>query len=181
MYKEVAILYFKNDEAWYVLFVNTNQEENVKKVLEREMGDEYKFIVPTRELRERKNGKWHKVNRKLFPGYILIKAMMNAEVYYKIKKAPGIIKLLRDEEDVLTVAENELKVLRILIDNNENTIGISKLYKESDDIRIISGPLLGLEGQIVKIDYRKGRAKVNISFMNEEKIVELGIELVDKI
>ena len=54
--QESVILYFKNDEAWYVLFVNTNQEQNAKKVLEREMGDEYKFIVSTRELRE-KNGK----------------------------------------------------------------------------------------------------------------------------
>ncbi len=177
----MSILYFKNDEAWYVLFVNTNKEENVKKTLEREMGNEYKIIVPTRELRERRNGKWDKIKRKLFPGYVLIKAMMNAEVYYKIKKAPGIIKLLRDEEEVLTVSEKELKVLKILIDNNDNNIGISKIYKENDEIRIISGPLSGLEGQIVKIDSRKGRAKVNLSFMNEERIVELGIELVDKI
>ncbi|BCZ47109.1 transcription termination/antitermination protein NusG [Clostridium gelidum] len=174
-------MHFQKDEAWYVLFVNTNQEEKVRKILEKEMGDKYKFIIPTRELRERKNGKWHNVKRKLFPGYVLIKAMMNAEIYYKIKRAPGIIKLLRDEEEVLTVEEKELKVLKILIDNNENNIGISKLYKENDEIRIIAGPLLGLEGQIIKIDSRKGRAKVNLSFMNEERIVELGIELVDKI
>jgi len=174
-------LYFQKDEAWYVLFVNRNQEEKVRKILGEEMGDKYKFIIPTRELRERKNGKWHNVKRKLFPGYVLIKAMMNAEIYYKIKRAPGIIKLLRDEEEVLTVEEKELKVLKILIDNNENNIGISKLYKENDEIRIIAGPLLGLEGQIIKIDSRKGRAKVNLSFMNEERIVELGIELVDKI
>lgn len=174
-------MYFKNDEAWYVLFVNTNQEEKVKIILEKEMGDNYKFIIPTRELRERKNGEWHKVKRKLFPGYVLIKAMMNAEVYYKIKKAHGIIKLLRDEEEILTITEKELKVLKILLGENENNIGISKLYKENEIIRIISGPLSGLEGQIVKLDCRKGRAKVNLSFMNEERIVELGIELVDKI
>ena len=174
-------MHFQKDEAWYVLFVNTNQEEKVSKILEKEMGNEYKFIIPTRELRERKNGKWHNVKRKLFPGYVLIKAMMSAEVYYKLKKAPGIIKLLRDEDEVLTIAEKEIKVLKILIDNNDNNIGISKLYKENDEIRIIAGPLLGLEGQIIKIDSRKGRAKVNLSFMNEERIVELGIELVDKI
>lgn len=174
-------MYFQKDEAWYVLFVNTNQEEKVKKILEKEMEDKYKFIVPTRELRERKNGKWNNVKRKLFPGYIFIKANMNIEVYYKLKKVPGIIKLLKNEDEVLTVAEKELKVLKILIDNNDNNIGISKLYKEKDDIRIIEGPLSGLKGQIVKIDSRKSRAKVNISFMNEERIVELGIELVDKI
>ena len=174
-------MYLQKGEAWHVLFVNTNQEEKVKKILEKEMGDEYQFIVPTRELRERKNGKWHIAKRKLFPCYVLIKAIMNIEVYYKLKKVHGIIKLLRNEDEVLIVSEKELKVLKILIDNNDNNIGISKLYKENDDIKIIEGPLSGLEGQIIKIDSRKGRAKVNLSFMNEERIVELGIELVDKI
>ena len=174
-------MYLQKDESWYVLFVNTNQEEKVKRILEKEIGDEYKFITPTRELRERKNGKWYKIKRKLFPGYVLIKGIMNIEFYYKLKKVPEIIKLLRNEDEILTVDEKELRVLKILIDNNENNIGISKLYKENDEIRIIAGPLLGLEGQIIKIDSRKGRAKVNLSFMNEERIVELGIELVDKI
>ncbi|OOM75811.1 hypothetical protein CLPUN_30450 [Clostridium puniceum] len=174
-------MYLQQDEAWYVLFVNTNQEGKVKKILEKEMGDKYQFIVPTRELIERKNGKWSKIKRTLFPGYVFIKAIMNIEVYYKLKRVPRIIKLLRNEDEVLVVAEKEVKVLKILLDNNDNNIGISTLYKKNDNIRIISGPLLGLEGQIIKIDTRKGRAKVNLSFMNEEIIVELGIELVDKI
>ncbi|MBU3159847.1 antiterminator LoaP [Clostridium frigoris] len=174
-------MHLKKQEAWYVLFVNTNQEEKVKKILEKEVGDEYKFIVPTRELRERKNGKWHNVKRKLFPGYVLIKGIMNIETYYKLKKVPGIIKLLSSENEVLTVDESELRVLKILIDNDDNNIGISMLYKENDDVKIVEGPLMGIEGQIVKVDGRKGRAKVSLNFMNEERIVELGIEVVDKI
>ena len=174
-------MYLQKDESWYVLFVNTNQEEKVKRILEKEIGDEYKFITPTRELRERKNGKWYKIKRKLFPGYVLIKGIMNIEFYYKLKKVPEIIKLLRNEDEILTVDEKELRVLKILIDNKDNNIGISKLYKENDSIKIITGPLFGLEGQIIKVDSRKGRAKVNLCFMNEERIVELGIELIDKI
>lgn len=174
-------MYFQKQESWFVLFVNANQEEKVKKILEKEIGDEYKFIVPTRELRERKNGKWYNVKRKLFPGYVLTKCIMNIEVYYKFREVCGVIKLLRNEDEVLTIDEKELKVLKILIDNKDNNIGISTLYKENDSIKILTGPLVGLEGHIVKIDSRKGRAKVNLSFMNEERIVELGIELVDKI
>lgn len=174
-------MYLEKNEAWYVLFTNTNQEEKVKRILEKEMKDECQAIIPTRELRERKNGKWYKVKRKLFPGYVLIKTIMNTEIYYKFKSIDGIIKLLGNDKEILTVSEKELKILKILIDNDDNNIGISRLYKENDNIKIIEGPLMGLEGQIVKIDYRKGRAKVNISFMNEEKVVELGIDLVDKI
>ncbi|GCD09737.1 antiterminator LoaP [Clostridium tagluense] len=168
-------------EAWYVLFVSSNQEEKVKKILEKEAFDECKFIVPTRELRERKDGKWHTVKRKLFPGYLLIKGIINIEIYYKLKKTPGIIKLLTSEDEILTVDEGELTVLKILLDRHDNNVGISTLYKENDSIKIIAGPLMGLEGQIIKVDSRKGRAKVSLSFMKEERIVELGIELVDKI
>lgn len=174
-------MYFKKDEAWYVLFVNTNQEEKVKGILEKEIGDKYKFIIPTRELKERKNGKWHYVRRKLFPGYIFIKTSMNIDMYYKLKNAPGIIRLLRSEEEILTVSEEELNILSIFLSNNDSNIGISELYRDKDIIRIISGPLLGLEGQIVKINFRKGRARVSINFMNEVRVVELGIELVEKI
>lgn len=159
------------------IIVNANQEEKVKRILEKEVGDEYEFIVPTKEFSERKNGKWHIVKRKLFPGYVLIKGIINIEVYYKFKEVRGIIKLLRDEDEILTVYEKELK---ILFDDNNN-IGISTLYKQNNSMKIITGSLLGLEGQIVKVNSRKGRAKVNLSFMNEERIVELGIELVDKI
>lgn len=168
-------------EAWYVLFVSSNQEEKVKKILGKEVGDEYEFIVPTRELRERKDGKWRNVKRKLFPGYVLIKGIMNIDVYYKLKKINGVIKLLSGEDEVLTVDESELRVLKILIDNEDNNIGISSLYKENDGVRIVTGPLMGLEGQVMKVDYRKGRAKVSLRFMNEERVVELGIEVVDKI
>ena len=174
-------MHLQPDESWYVLFVNTNQEQKVKRILDKEIGDKYKFIVPTRELRERKNGKWCKIKRKLFPGYVLIKGIMNIEFYYKLNKVPGIIKLLRNEDEILTVDKKELRVLKILIDNKDSNIGISKLYKENDNIKITTGPLFGLEGKIREIDSRKGRAKVNLCFMNEERIVELGIELIDKI
>lgn len=170
----------QDQDAWYVLFIKANQEEKVKKILEKEIGNEYKFIIPTRELRERKNGKWHNIRRKLFPGYIFIKGIINVDIYYKLKKVDGIIKLLSDEDQILAVDEKELRVLKILIDN-DNNIGISTLYKENDNIKIMAGPLVGLEGKIIKVDTRKSRAKVNISFMNEERIIELGIELVDKI
>ncbi|MGH4140384.1 antiterminator LoaP [Clostridium sp.] len=174
-------MYLQEKECWYVLFVITSHEEKVRKTLEKEVGHGYQFIVPTRELRERKNGEWHIVKRKLFPGYVLIKGIMNIELYYKLKKIPGIIKILSNQDEVLTVDEKELKVLKILLDNQDNNIGISTLYKQNDSIKIIAGPLVGLEGQIIKADFRKGRAKVSLSFMNEERIVELGIELVDKI
>jgi transcriptional antiterminator NusG len=174
------ILFIENKEAWYALFVKANNEEKVKKILEREMGDDYSFIIPKRKLRERKGGNWHFVKRKLFPGYVLVRGILSLEDYYHLKTVPGILRLLKSEDKVLTIDEKELEVLRVLIDKEENVIGISTLYKENDAIKIIDGPLTGFEGQIVSVNGRKGRAKVRLSFLNEERIVELGVQLVKK-
>jgi transcriptional antiterminator NusG len=79
----------------------------------------------------------------------------------------------------LEIQERELAVLNILIRDEE--IKISKAYKENDQIKIVEGPLLGMEGRIESIDARKGRAKVSIDFLGTNKVVQLGIDVVEKI
>ena len=172
-------------ENWYALFVATGQEERVKKILETNLQNEtdnhLKFVIPVRELRERKAGKWKMVKRKLFPGYILVKGNIDVETYYILKKESGIAKLLRDEEEPLKIQEDELRVLKILTRDKEGYIGISNAFKENDKIKITDGPLAGLEGLIESVNARKGRAKVRLNFLGEKRLVELGINFVDKI
>lgn len=168
-------------QSWHAIFVSTGQEEKAKKALKTTFGDEMKFLVPKRELRERKKGKWHKVKRKLFPGYVLLKGNITTDRYYRMKQIPMLTKLLRDEDGALKIDEKELKLLKILIDNEDGDIGISTAYKENDKVKVTSGPLVGLEGSIESIDKRKGRAKVRIDFLGQTRIVQLGIQLVDKI
>ena len=168
-------------ENWHALFVSTGHEDKVKKFLEMTFGEEMKAIVPKRELRERKKGKWNIVKRKLFPGYVLVKGNIDIEIYYKIKDSPILANFLRDEDGLLTIDEKELIALNTLINNEDGNIDISKAFKENEKIKIIDGPLVGLEGYIDSIDARKGRAKVKIDFLGETRIIQLGIEFVDKI
>lgn len=167
-------------ESWHALFVTTGHEDKVKKAIEATFKDEIKSIVPKRELRERKSGKWHIVKRTLFPGYVLIKGKITIETYYRIKEIPMLANLLKDESGPLKIEEKELEVLNILLNGEEN-IGISTAYKEGQKIRIIDGPLVGLEGHIQSVDTRKGRAKVSIDFLGDTRTVQLGIDFVDKI
>lgn len=170
-----------DSDSWHALFVATGQEEKVKKSLEMILSNEIQFIVPMREMRERKEGKWHQVKRKLFPGYVLLKGRITAKIYYRIKETTGLIKLLRDEEEPLKIQEKELEILNILINNNDGNIGVSTAFKENEKVKIIEGPLVGLEGLIESVNKRKGRAKVKLEFLGEKRIVELGVKFVDKI
>lgn len=169
------------EKNWYAIFVVGGQEEKVKKNLEKTFENEMEFFVPKRELKERKEGKYHKVKRKLFPGYVLVRGNISVEHYYKMKQINGIIRLLKDEKEPTKIPEKELKILNLLMNNSKEEIGISSILKENDKIEVIDGPLFGLEGMILKVNARKGRAKVKINFLGEEKTVELGIEVVNKI
>ncbi len=169
-----------NCQNWHALFVATGQEEVVKEALEEAFGDEVKLVVPKREIRERKAGKWHLVKKTLFPGYILLKGSITVEAYYRIKEMPLVANLLKSEEGPLRIEEKELEVLNILMDDEDGSIGISTAFKEGERVKVNSGPLVGLEGHIEGVDMRKGRARVKISFLGEERIVQLGLDLVDK-
>lgn len=171
----------KNLQNWHALFVPTGKEESIKETLENFWGDQLQFMVPKRVLKERKEGQWHRVKRILFPGYILVKGHITSHIYYRIKQAPVAARLLKNEDGPQEIEQRELKILKILIENEDGEVGISTAYRENDKVVINSGPLLGLEGYIQNIDKRKGRAKVNIEFLGETKTVQLGIDFMEKI
>ena len=171
----------QNEESWHAIYVLTGQEEKVRTALEKHFGEQLKILIPKRELRERKAGKWRLVQRKLFPGYVLVKGLLTPELYYQIKKLPMLTKILKSEEGPLKIEEKELEVLKILISGEDGNVGISTAFKENEKVQITSGPLFGLEGHIQSVDARKGRAKVKLDFLGETRIVQLGIDFVDKV
>ena len=175
------MLIIDNKDNWYALFVESSQEHTVKKHLESNLGETFSFLIPERELKERRQGKWHVVKRKLFPSYVLLKGPLDINAYYKIKETPHLIKVLKNNDEFLKIDEDELHVLNILTKKTSGKIGFSTLHKIDDHIKVVDGPLLGLEGQIVKVNARKHRAKVRLRFLNEERIVELGINVIEKI
>lgn len=167
------------NSSWYAMFVSVGQEEKTKKAIGNTF-DNIKAIIPKRELRERKAGKWNLVDKKLFPGYVLLNGNISIEDYYKLKSLPIFTNFLKDEDGLLKIDEKELEALNILAEDNYN-IAISLGYRENEKVKIIEGPLLGLEGNIESIDTRKGRAKVRMEFLGETRIVQLGIDFIDKI
>ncbi|HBH13273.1 MAG: Transcription termination/antitermination protein nusG [Clostridiales bacterium 38_11] len=171
-----------NDSTkWYALYVLTGQEDKVRKILELAFGDQLKVIVPKRELKERKAGTWRIVKKNLFPGYVFLKGIISTETYYSIKSLPVAARLLKDEDGPLKIHDSEISVLRIFFETDDGNVKISKAYKENDVIRIVEGPLSGLEGIIQSFDIRKGRAKVKIDLLGSTKTIQLGVELIDKI
>lgn len=162
---------------WYALFVLTGEEDKVKERLLYRFQDKFRIIVPKRKLRERKDGAWHDIVRVLFPGYVLIHGEINIEEYMGFRDVPGLIKLLCSGYEPLKIADHEIDIISRLV-INDDIIGFSEVLMENGVVQVIDGPLLSMEGRIVSIDKRKGRAKVRLQFLGEERTVELGVSLL---
>lgn len=169
------------EHKFYAVFAVTGDEDNVKKRIEYTFkGANVRAIVPKRQLRERKNGTWSFRIRNIFPGYVLLQGEIGLIECHVLTRIPGIIKVLRDESGPCIIEPDEIKIIRRLICNGE-IIGSSTAFQNGDEITITDGPLTGLEGLISAIDTRKGRAKVCLCFLGEERSVELSIHVIKNV
>lgn len=171
--------------SWYVIFVETGYEDKFchyidKMKYQRYMGIQYSLLVPKRKIFERKQGIRREVIKTMFPGYVLLKTESIFEFYSQAKGSPHIIRFLRDNSRFLEVRKEEIRQILMMVDSS-GLIEISKAFVENDRIRITEGPLLGMEGIIKKIDKRKGRAKVRFHLNDNSLLIDLGIEIMEKL
>lgn len=162
---------------WHAVFVVTGNEDKVKERLKHRVGDQFGYLVPKRTLRERKGGIWVFNTRTLFPGYVLVDGNIDITSYYSFKNIPGLLRLLKSGDDILKIDEREVKVLSKLICNGE-IIGISDIFIENGRVRVVDGPLVSMEGIILEVNQRKGRARVKLEFLGQERIVEFGVSVL---
>ncbi|NLG89220.1 MAG: antiterminator LoaP [Clostridiaceae bacterium] len=168
------------DLPWYAVFVKTGEENKVKQRLDYRFQGNPAVKVPKKIIKERKQGKWYRRSRNLFPGYIFIHGILDDGSYKKLHQVPGLYKLLCTDREPVRIPRNEIEVFSHLFDE-EDVIQESDIFMEGDRVTIINGPLTALEGKIIRIDKRKGRARVLISFLGEERIIDLGINLIEAV
>lgn len=171
--------------SWYALFVKTGYEDDVchyiDKVKEYLMEDvKYNLLVPKRKIFERKQGVRNEVIKKMFPGYILIETDDIIQFYRRVKGSPHIINFLREKDYFQEIRLEEIRQI-LHMTNHKGLIDVSLAYVVNDKISISEGPLLGQEGIIKKIDKRKGRAKVEFIINNNSLLIDLGIDIIQKI
>ena len=164
--------------AWYVLHVITGEETKIRDKIKKDIVG-VSALVPRKDMRERRNGEWERVTRVLFPGYVFIHLHLAVPNYYKIKSYPGVINILGHlcPEPV----PDEEMLLIVQLSGEEDPLGISDVYFVDSQVVVKNGPLKGIQGKIVRVEPRRHRAKVEIMLMGEPRIVEMGINLIDKL
>lgn len=171
--------------AWYVVHCYSGHENKVKHNLEQRiesmgMKDKiFEVIVPTEEEVEIKDGKRRVVERRIFPGYILVNMIMTEESWYVVRNTPGVTGFvgmgnkptpLRPEEVAQILKRMEVETPRVRVS-----------FREGDRVRIIEGPFNDFRGTVAEVDMERGKVRVLVNFFGRETPVELDFLQVEKV
>ena len=98
----------------------------------------------------------------------------------EVEESAGVTRFLKSNQDIRPVPKSEAGALTALMSFGEIVRESVAVFDENNRIKILEGPMMGFEGQIIKVDRRKGRAKVKLDLYTESYLVEFGFELLEK-
>lgn len=138
------------------------------------------MVFPRRKMEHLKAGKRVEAEVALFPGYVFLRSDngLDPGLYARIKALPGFTHFLKQGKEISEVRGKDLDLLSHFLRFGEVTPTSQVVFDENQRIRVLSGPMEGLEGQIVHVDRRKRRAKIQLDFDHGIFTVTLGFELM---
>jgi transcriptional antiterminator NusG len=142
----------------------------------------FPLYFPQRRLDIRKGGKVKASLAAVFPGYIFIEAESDSEIIasqWHFRRTEGFYRFLKSNRDITPLSGRDLELVLHFLKSAGQIAGKSVVYfDENSRIVVIEGPLKGLEGSIIKVDRRKGRAKIKLDMYNDSFAVDLAFEVM---
>src|SRR3954449_3955437 len=162
---------------WYVLHTYSGYENKVKKSIENrvdalDLHDRvFEIVVPTQEEIEIRSGQRHTVQRKVFPGYVLVRMQMDDETWYALRNTPGVTGFVNINNVPIPLPDTEVQ--NILKGMTAEAPRVRITFQVGDTVRITDGPFADFRGEIDEINQEKGKIRVLVSFFGRETPVEL--------
>ena len=166
---------------WYVVHTYSGYENKVKanidKTIEnRHLEDQILEVrVPLEEVTELRNGVEKAVQRKMFPGYVMIHMIMNDDTWYVVRNTRGVTGFVGPGRKPVPLTEAEMKPLGIKTEN------VSIDFGEGDSIAVVAGVWKDTVGVVQKLDYGKQTATINVEMFGRETPVEISFAEVRKL
>jgi transcriptional antiterminator NusG len=128
-------------------------------------------VVPTETEIEIKDGVRREVERRVFPGYVLIKMIMDEDSWYVVRNTPGVTSFVGMGTKPTPLSQEEVDRIMSRIESDEPRVKVS--FSVGERVRITEGPFAEFTGVVDAIDADKGKARVMVSFFNRETPVEV--------
>jgi transcription termination/antitermination protein NusG len=174
-----------NSRQWYVVHCYSGYENKVRHSIEQRietmgMRDKiFDVIVPTQQEIEVKDGKKREVERRVFPGYILVEMKMDEDSWYVVRNTPGVTGFVGMGNDPTPLRPEEVQAIIKRMEDDAPKPMVN--YKVGAKVRIIDGPFNDFIGMVAAIDQDKSRVRVMVNFFGRDTPVELDFEQVEKV
>ena len=136
-------------------------------------------FIPCYEEQRHIRGEWVTLKKILFPGYLFVVTEKLEELYENLKIIIGLTKLLGTGQEIVPLTEEEQKFLQ-KFGGEEQVVVMSEGIIEQSQVKVTSGPLMGMEGYIRKIDRHKRKAWLELELFGRKQTVQVGLEVVSK-
>jgi transcription termination/antitermination protein NusG len=174
-----------DDRAWYVIHCYSGYENKVRHSIEQRidsmnMADKiFDVVVPTEEEIEIKDGKRRTVERRVFPGYILVQMILTEESWYAVRNTPGVTGFVGMGNTPTPLREDE--VAKIMNRMEAEAPKVKFDFQVGEKVRIGTGPFKDFIGSVQELDFDRAKVRVLVSFFGRETPVELDFLHVEKV
>ncbi len=171
---------------WYVLHVYSGSEKKVSETIREQAikkGLEDRFeevIVPTEKVVDIVKGQKKEIERKFFPGYVLIKMDLSDETWHLVKNTPRVSGFLGGKKPV-PMTEGEAKRIVEQLQEGFTSPKSNVSYETGEEVRVVDGPFASFNGTVEEVDEEKNRLKVMVMIFGRSTPVELEFTQVEKL
>jgi transcriptional antiterminator NusG len=179
---------FRGPGDWYVVHTYAGYENKVKANLESRIhtmqmeGKIFRVHIPMEDVMEIKGGKKQIVQKKVFPGYLLVKMDYDNDSWYVVRNTPGVTGFVSAGTGQKPTPLSRREIEKILVVKKEESKPAVRLgFEEGDVVRITSGPFADFNGTISEINADQAKLKVLVNIFDRETPVELSFDQVAKV
>ncbi len=162
---------------WYVVQVMSSHEKKVKKAIEEYLqakglaDDIVEILIPTENVSEVKRGQQKISEKRMWPGYLLVKMIFNDESWAYIKDTPGVIDFLGGEKPTPLTEKEVNDIMKELADRQKGVVQKHKV-DVGDRVKITDGVFVNFTGVVTEVNHEKGRLSVMVSIFGRDTRVD---------
>jgi transcriptional antiterminator NusG len=175
----------QDGRQWYVIHTYSGYENKVRTNLEHRidsMGVQdkiFQVVIPTEEEVEIKDGQRRTVQKKVFPGYVLVEMVISDDSWYVVRNTPGVTGFVGSGTRPTALEDAEVKAILKQMEMEAPKVKVS--FSKGERVKVVDGPFTDFIGVVDEINPERGKVKVLVSFFGRETPVELDFLQVSRI
>ncbi|MBQ7317648.1 MAG: transcription termination/antitermination protein NusG [Phascolarctobacterium sp.] len=174
----------KQEKRWYVIHTYSGYENKVSANLERKVhslgmeNEIFRIVIPMENEVEIKDGKKRSVQRKVFPGYVLVEMIVNDRSWYAVRNTPGVTGFVGSGSKPIPLTEDEVRQIMRSMGVEESRPKID--FQLHQLVRLKTGPFADCLGKVSEINEERGKLKVLVDMFGRETPVEIDFTQVEE-